>query len=141
MIDKFVDVYISEEKHQRRKVSAKEARRYFSYVFSQGRLIWRMDGGNVIGLCESWQLNIEQLTRLLSRDKFCIYDEKINEGNICYVMDVWVHPSHRYTGILQSMRRELMERNKSCKFFMGEEFKNNNRLRIIGRKNYGKRKK
>ena len=110
---------------------------YFEKIIKKNRLILDIQNklNTLIGYIEYWNINFEQLGRLLCKEKFNIFEENITDGLICYVANVTVHPNYRFSNSINRMKKRLFELNNYSQYFVGERNKRYNPIKIFsGRK-------
>lgn len=101
------------------KVSRQEVEDIILALLVKKRLFWHEEDGKIVGYCESWRLNYEQLGRLLCGVHFSPIHEDINSGNIAYVANVVIHPNYRKTSVLKILKSKFVELNNMCEHFVG----------------------
>ena len=103
---------------------------YFIELLYRDRLIIDFSD-KLIGYIEYWNINFEQLGRLMCIESFNIFEEDIESGHICYVSNITVHPNYRLTDSLNRMKQDLFKRNENCKYFTGVRNKKTSPVKIF----------
>jgi ribosomal protein S18 acetylase RimI-like enzyme len=129
IIKQLLDIYYNEEFWHRNKMPYQTAYSYHKTMFDKGNIIVNVQDEKVLGYVEFWLINEEQLSHILDDGKFCGDTEDTENGDICYVANMWIDPQYRNNGIIKQFKREIFTKYKG-KIYTGEEVKNNNRLRI-----------
>ena len=93
---------------------------YFARMDYRKNLIMEYDTEfNIIGYCEFWRINCEQLGKIMVYGASNINEEETTSGEIAFVANVAVHPEHkRY--VFKSMKAKFFLMNYNCKFFCGD---------------------
>ena len=124
LIKQLTDVYLNEELYneswQRTKLTREEADYYFQTLTDKERLFCCTNEGQLIGFVETWKLDYEQFGRIIAGEPFCPCTENIEEGEVAYVGDVWVHPDYRKGRTIHILKEAFKEMNRDCKYFVGE---------------------
>jgi hypothetical protein len=120
ILDQLVEFYNQEEWHQGR-IPDEVARRTYEVALDKGNLILSLDSlGNLMGYCEYWKLNFEQLGRLLCKGGIDISLDDITNGNIAWVAGVFIKPEFRSSIVIDYLKTEFFKKTFRCEYFVGE---------------------
>jgi hypothetical protein len=110
-LDEFQDAYMPQPK----------AKNFFESMLLRGRLHVCVVDDVLLGYGESWRINFEQFGRIVCGIN--LYDtldsEDIEHGNIAYLANVTIHPEHRGTFVIRSLRNDFFLKNKDAEYFVG----------------------
>ena len=132
ILNQLVRIYYEEENWHTNKLPKEEAIKYHKEILDRGKIIFCADNSGVVNAyVEWWNLNHKQLKKVMF-GKIHIGEDNIDEGDICYVANVWVDEKYRNGELFEKMKKKLFELNRHCSYFLGEESKNK-RLRLYNR--------
>lgn len=120
IIEQLTNIYYTQEWWQKNKLPFEEAVKYHARLFEKGRIIVYEEEGKVLGYVESWRINYEQFGRIICHNGFSAYLENVNDGNICYVANCWIHPEWRGGNVYKALRLKFFQQNHTCDYFVGE---------------------
>lgn len=120
IIKQLTEVYLSPAEYwHTRKLSSDESDRYHQIMIERGNIIWSEDKeGFLLGYCEFFRINFEQLGRLICHAPFYNLDENTTDGNICLVHNGWIRPEYRFSFVIEDIKKEFFEKNKHCDYFV-----------------------
>jgi hypothetical protein len=101
-------------------LSNRELEDYFRLLDGRGNLIVEMIDGEIVGFCEHWCINYEQLGRILVHGLIDARDENTQNGDIAFVANVAVHPDYEGKIIFEKMKVRYFMDNFNCKYFCGD---------------------
>lgn len=119
IVEQLIDFHHRESWHKN-GISDDVLRVYFKSVLSKGRILLCMDGERILGYCESWRINFEQLGRILCGAVFCADGENINDGNIAYVANAHILPEYQDGWVYKFLKDAFLKQNYACEYFVGE---------------------
>ncbi len=135
ILSQIVETYLSDEFIDNKKLSKEEAGRYFRRVRNIKNLVWLEDNGELQAWMEYWVVNQEQMERLVkdTQDKFTPFSEETTEGDIYYVVDLFILQSYRSKSkrLIYSLWRKAEEVTGKKKVITLQERKNNKRFRVF----------
>lgn len=138
MIQDLMRIYYEEEQYHKTKLSRKESEKYFDAVLKKGRILVTKYQGSIVAYIESFRITKNQLQRIIMGEHFFPATEDINNGNICFIQGLWIHPSFRNTIVGIQLKMRLFYQNKDCLFFCGYHNKNGVRKFKVYRRRNGK---
>lgn len=128
LVYQLTDIYQKEETWHRTKLSIPESIKYFEKMIGNNRIIWVYDY-TLKGYVEFWHITFPQLSQII-RGEFKSGTENVNDGEICYVANVWVQPMYRKSEVFRELHDRLMEASSQCDYIAGESNKDNRKLKI-----------
>lgn len=94
---------------------------YFELVNNRGNLIVERDEmGNIVGFCEFWKIDYEQLGRIIVHGLIDAREENTTNGTLAFVANVAVHPDYQKKGIFEAMKVKFFMYNFNCTHFCGD---------------------
>lgn len=106
--------------------------KYFNRLIECNRINY-VSRETLIGVCESWRVDYEQLGRIMCHEPVDIFKENITDGPVAYVNNVIVHPNHRDGLVLKTLQAECFMKNFGAKYFGGNRLKKTTPFRIYKR--------
>lgn len=105
-----------------RSISDSQAKEQIQVLLDKGRILGVSDreDGSLLGYVESWRINYEQLGRLICQIPFNVLTEDINNGIICYLANITIHPAHRRSTVIGTLKDKFFLQNAMCEYFVGE---------------------
>lgn len=127
-------IYFEEEWWQSHKETLAGITNYHQTMIDKQNLICYVENGEILGYYEIWKVNWKQLKSILKNKTFIAPFEDTLSGNICYLANLWVKKDCRKNYVFKKLKRIFNIHTESCDYFVGNETKNNNRLRFYRRK-------
>ena len=119
-VEQIIDIYQSPEFWWVTERTPKDnLRSYLFQLIERGNLFWAVDGEKVVGVCETWKIDFQLLGKLV-----CKIDEPIEyinttDGNIAFVVNVWIDKECRKGKVFGAMRNEWYRRFHECEYYVG----------------------
>ena len=108
-------------------------------LLDKGRILAVTDreDGSLLGYVESWRINYEQFGRIICQQPFNVLLEDINNGTICYLSNITIHPDHRRSTVINTLKDKFFLQNNMCEYFVGEaKRKKTQPLKVFTRQEY-----
>lgn len=119
IVDQLVRIYLEEETWHEKKLDEASAKLYTARLLEKGNILYYEFNGEVLGYVEFWNINFEQLGRIICHEKFCADSEKTQNGNICYVANTWIHPLFRDGFVYKTLKERFFKANRRATYFLG----------------------
>ena len=120
LIDELLYFYYNYDNFQTSYFDKEKAIRYFKTIIDKNCICTTLnDDGKLIGYVEFWRINYEQFGRILCCEPINIYDEDIENGPICYLANITVHPDFRRGRTIIDLRGKFFRENYYSKYFVG----------------------
>lgn len=113
------DCYLTKQPWQEFFMPREDAIKYFDAMIKRGNIIAYQDNGELLGYCEFWRLNFEQFGRLVCKAPFFTLEEDTENGNICFVANVWIKPDYRRGMVFKSLELLFFKLNNRCEWYTG----------------------
>jgi hypothetical protein len=98
-----------------------ELAKYYKLMDSQDNLIVECDSeGEIIGFCEIWRINYDQLGRIMVHGVIDARHEDTVSGSICFVANLAILPYYRMNGVFDLMKHKFFIQNYNCEYFCGD---------------------
>ena len=140
IIEQLNKIYFTEEWWQSHKETSAGITNYHQTMLDKGNIVCYLEGGRVLGYYEIWKVNWKQLKLILKNKEFIAPFEDTNGGNICYLANLWIRNDYRKTFVFTVLKRMFNIQTKDCRYFVGNEVNNINRLRFYRRNRWDKKK-
>lgn len=109
------------------------------HLLDRNRIIAQLEGDEIIGFVESWRINFEQLGKTICYPGYAkdFKDWDINNGNICYLSNVVIHPKWRFKEVYKYLKNEFFIQNYACEFFIGQAYRKRHQpLKVFTRQEF-----
>jgi len=116
MIQDIIHTYLTDEKHDYPHLNEVDSIKYFNYVNENGYFVCEYEGNTLIGYMEVWRLEYSQLCHLMSDMPFCIYDEQLRDGPICFISNYFVVEGHRNKDVHRKLEWKLYKEHGDFAF-------------------------
>lgn len=120
LLDELLYYYYVHDKFQVNYLDEEEAKKYHQTLIEKNRILTVFGEERLLGYAEFWNINFEQLGRIICHEPFFIQKEDIESGNIAYLSNTTIHPDHRRTEVYRELRTQFMNRNSHCDYFIGQ---------------------
>ena len=114
--------------------------RLFQILLDKNRIITCFGpDGELIGYVESWRIDYQQLGYLICHAGYPINFDNwdIENGNICYLTNIIIHPDYRFKYVIQYLKLEFMRQNYSCDYFIGQAYRKKHQpLKVFTRQKF-----
>ncbi len=122
-------------------MSADQTRAYHAHLLDKDAIRFAMAGDRLLAYVAYYRINHEQLGRLVCQEPFNAMTEDIQNGNICYLIDVTVDPDFRNGEVMKSLKKLYFAKNQDCDYFIGHAIykKRSQPIRVFKRTEFMKR--
>ena len=132
-VGQLVDIYLYHETWHKTKLTRKDAEKYYQKVWDEGCITTIKEDGLVIAYVEAYRLDKYGMAKVMNH-KLDVFSDVINEGEYCWIMDLYVARQHRCGKVMKQLKRKFFNRYNDVKYMMGEEIKRGRRLRVRTRR-------
>ena len=119
VIEQLNRIYYEEETWIENKVSMEEIGKYHKIALERGNIFYAVKDENIVGYCETWRIDFDQLGKIVCNVKMDIDTEDTVSGNIAFVCNVWIHRDFRKKNVIKLMRDKWYMDNSHCDYYCG----------------------
>ena len=136
IVGQLVDSYYKNEYWHKHKLAMEEAIKYHDRLLDTGNIIYYEENDELLGYAEFWRVNYEQWGRIVCGEHFSAYLENVQDGNICYVANIWIKPEARRSHTIKVLKLMFFKLNSHCDYFVGEALqKRTQPIKVFRREN------
>lgn len=119
-IEQIIEIYQSPEFWWVTEHTPKDnLRSYIWQLIERGNLFWAVENGIVVGICETWKIDFNTLGKMVCKIDMPIEKIDTMNGNIAFVVNVWIDMDKRNGRVFKTMRNEWYKRFHGCEYFVG----------------------
>ena len=127
IIPQLIKIYMTEEWWHKQVLSLEESWKYFKFLITKDKIICKVVDDKVVGYVEFFFVTPAQVEKL-NNENFFTFNENIDDGDVCYINNIWVDDSYRGNGMLASFKSQI-EKKKDFKYYAGNDVNDNNSLK------------
>lgn len=119
-VEQLNEIHQTHEWWNTRKMPLEESLLYHSEMYDRGNIVIAERDGKVIGYFEVWKITFEQFGKLICHVPFSAFQENVQDGNIAYVANVWIHKDYRKGEVVKELKKKFFEATWMCDYFVGQ---------------------
>ena len=119
IVDQLLEIYYEKEDWHTIKLDKDKAYRYFDNLVKSGNILY-YEEEKVIGYTEFWKVNYEQFGRIVCNESFSPNDENVTDGNIAFIVNMYIDKECRRSKAISKMGIEFFKRTGFCKHYSWE---------------------
>jgi len=119
IIDQLIQFHRGEWFQAHDKQTDEQLRLYFETMVRKNRMIFAMQGDEVLGYAESYRLDYAQFGRLVCGEDIVVDREDVETGPIAYLANVHVKEAHQSSWPIKYLKLEFFKQNYTASYFCG----------------------